>query len=121
MKKSKKADARLVRLFSRIAYPQVDGEATDKEIDKHFSKRKTKTIKFMPVTNYAKCRPLIEDLLTEKQKVKLKKWKNKQGKTTATIGGRFTYKITPTGLGLIIIVEDNSNGKTINLTESENW
>ena len=64
---------------------------------------------------------LIENLLNKKQKEKLKKWKSKKRKSNVTIGGRYTYEITPTGLGLDIQVKDNLKNDKLNLTDSKNW
>jgi len=40
---------------------------------------------------------------------------------TGAIGGRYTYKFTPTGLGVIVVVKDFITKKEINLTDFENW
>lgn len=62
-----------------------------------------------------------ENLLDQRQKTKLKDWLSKKKKTSTTIGGRYTYKFTPTGLGLMIEVIDNFDKDTLDLTEIDNW
>lgn len=37
------------------------------------------------------------------------------------IGGRFTYMVTPTGLGVIIKIRDNCTKEEIDLTSYEEW
>lgn len=39
----------------------------------------------------------------------------------STIGGQFTYEITPTGLGPIIKIKCNACGKEEDVTDSESW
>ena len=43
------------------------------------------------------------------------------GMSGPTIGGRFTYQITPTSLGAIIKVLDNFSKKEIDITDYEAW
>jgi hypothetical protein len=62
--------------------------------------------------------------LTGEQQTKLKKWLLKNSKRKdkeATIGGRFTYEITPTGVGECIVICDNASRDKIDLTDYENW
>lgn len=62
-----------------------------------------------------------ENLLDRHQKTKLKTWLSKKKKSNTTIGGQYTYKFTPTGLGLVVEVVDNFNKDTLDLTEIDNW
>jgi hypothetical protein len=65
--------------------------------------------------------------LDEKQVAKLQKWLKSHDRTCefkkekgSTIGGRLTYRFTPTGLGVISAVHCLC-GKRVDLTDSENW
>lgn len=40
---------------------------------------------------------------------------------TGAIGGQFTYLITPTSLGDIVVVEDAITNRELNLTDYEVW
>lgn len=58
------------------------------------------------------------------QKKKAYSWMKKLIKDNAevgTIGGRFTFSFTGTGLGLIIKVIDNVTKQELDLTDYENW
>lgn len=62
--------------------------------------------------------------LDEKQSRKVTRWQNtllKDEANCGAIGGRFTYSITPTGLGLIVKVIDNVTKKELDVTDYENW
>lgn len=62
--------------------------------------------------------------LTEEQTEKALVWQEELCKDDANIGaigGRFTYKITPTGLGNIIIIVDNVTKQELNVTDYEDW
>jgi hypothetical protein len=60
--------------------------------------------------------------LSEKQEKKFEKWKKKLPKEPRTaIGGRYTWMITPTGVGEIIRVRAEDVGKELDLTEYEKW
>jgi len=60
--------------------------------------------------------------LTKDQTEKFNKWYQKLPKHyCGAIGGRITFKFTPTGLGEIIKVEDTYTKKEIDLTNYENW
>ena len=63
---------------------------------------------------------MISFELTEEQEVKLAEWKAKQEYASVTIGGAFTYKFTPTGIGTMLIVKC-VNGNSIDLTDYDNW
>jgi len=56
---------------------------------------------------------------------KFKKWDKKHEKCakedTTAIGGRLTYRFTPTGLGDILVVKCNQCGEELDLTESDKW
>jgi hypothetical protein len=60
--------------------------------------------------------------LTEAQDAKLRSWlATLPDVPTGAAGGRITYLFTPTGLGVIMEVRDNSTGKSLDLTEYEDW
>ena len=55
---------------------------------------------------------------------KFEEWKEslpKKGYDDATIGGRFTFEFTPTGVGTEIWIIDQATDMAIHLTEDENW
>ena len=55
---------------------------------------------------------------------KFETWSNKQKKRDSsipTLGERFTFLFTPTGLGTVVEVRDNKLKETINLTDYESW
>jgi hypothetical protein len=65
--------------------------------------------------------------LNEKQVEKLNKWLKRHDKICKfkkekgdTIGGRLTYRFTPTGLGVIAAVHCLC-GKRVDLTDTDNW
>lgn len=51
----------------------------------------------------------------------MKKQKKKHGSEIGTIGDRFSYKFTPTGLGVIISVVDALTKKSKVITNFNNW
>lgn len=51
----------------------------------------------------------------------MKKQKEKLGPEVATIGDRFSYKFTPTGLGVIVSVIDSLANESKILTNFDNW
>ena len=51
----------------------------------------------------------------------MKKQKEKHGSEIGTIGDRFSYKFTPTGLGVIISVVDALTKKSKVITNFDNW
>jgi len=62
--------------------------------------------------------------LDEIQIKKFDKWKTKQRKkdpSTFTAGERWTFKFTPTGLGLVTQVKDNITGDELDLTDWDNF
>jgi len=63
---------------------------------------------------------MISFELTEEQEKALTEWKATQEFSSATIGGAYTYKFTPTGLGTIVVVKC-VNGNKIDLTDYDNW
>jgi len=63
---------------------------------------------------------MISFELTEEQEKTLNEWKAAQEFPSATIGGAYTYKFTPTGLGTVIVVRC-VNGNKIDLTDYDNW
>lgn len=63
--------------------------------------------------------------LSEKQLLKLDEWKEKHNKkckgSYGAIGGKITYKFTPTSLGIIILVNCDCCKDKIDLSEYEDW
>ena len=62
--------------------------------------------------------------LDEKQTEKALAWQRELSKDNANegaIGGRFTYQITPTGLGLIIKLVDAVTKQELDLTDFDSW
>jgi hypothetical protein len=62
--------------------------------------------------------------LDETQIKEFEKWKKKQKKkdpSTFTAGERWTFKFTPTGLGLMVHVKDNITEEEIDLTDWDNF
>lgn len=60
--------------------------------------------------------------ITDQQAEKLKEWFDaRPERYGGAIGGRFTYSITPTSIGIIYKVKDNATGEEIDLTEYEDW
>ena len=61
------------------------------------------------------------------QDIKFKEWKGKHngGKCkhadVGAIGGKYTWEITPTGLGQIVKVKCNACNKILDLTEEDSW
>ena len=60
--------------------------------------------------------------LTEEQTTKLLDWMNALPVAeTGAVGGRFTYMFTPTGIGLVVKVEDGITKQQIDLTDYNDW
>jgi len=63
--------------------------------------------------------------LDKKEQIKANDWINKQlkekPKEVGAIGGRFTYSFTPTNLGTIISINDNSTHESLDLTDYSSW
>lgn len=68
--------------------------------------------------------------LTEEQLERLRRWMKTREEVCldntgmplcGTIGDRYTYSFTPTGLGTIIIVTDHTTKEEINLTDFDSW
>lgn len=62
--------------------------------------------------------------LTDKQYQKYEIWHDNQmikDKFLPTAGERFTFCFTPTGLGTIVIVQDDYLNEEIDITDWENW
>ncbi len=57
--------------------------------------------------------------LNEEQVKKLEKWQNenKNVENLSPIADRYTFVITPTSIGTVIIVKDNITGQSLDLTE----
>lgn len=62
--------------------------------------------------------------LNEKEEQSIKEWiikqKEKKDKST-TIGGRFSYIFTPTGIGIGITIKDNLLYETFDATDYDCW
>ena len=49
-------------------------------------------------------------------------WQKKhQRRYLGACGAAYTFSFTPTTLGTVIVVKNNSNGEEIDLTEYEDW
>lgn len=59
--------------------------------------------------------------LTKKQMDMFLAWKIEQGANDNLYSGRFTYKFTPSKLGLAVFVVDNVTGKKLNLTDFDEF
>lgn len=61
--------------------------------------------------------------LTKEQEYQIDKWMESKDLTryTGAIGGRFTYKFTPTTLGVTIIVVDNLDNTQLDVTDYAGW
>lgn len=60
--------------------------------------------------------------LTDEQKRKVWEWANSLPEAdTGAAGGRLTYMFTPTGLGVVLVVQDEITKQTINLTDYNEW
>lgn len=60
--------------------------------------------------------------LTEAQLKKINKWiKSNPTPLTGTIGGRYTYSFTPTSLGVVMMVKNNTSGEELDVTEYWEW
>lgn len=62
--------------------------------------------------------------IEEKDKARLHEWMDellKDEANTGAIGGRFTFRFTPTGLGVITVVIDGVTEKELDLTDYDNW
>ena len=62
--------------------------------------------------------------LEKTQIQKFEKWKNKQEKkhqSRTTLGERWTFCFTPTGLGIVVSVIDNATKETLELTNWSNF
>ena len=53
------------------------------------------------------------------------KWKDEQMKKSdklhSSVGGRWSFVFTTTGVGIIAEAKDNNNGETKTLTNFDNW
>ena len=63
----------------------------------------------------------IEGKELKKAKKWIKKQKEKHGDRVGTIGDRFSYVFTQTGLGVIISVQDSLTGEKKVLTNFSTW
>ena len=60
--------------------------------------------------------------LSDEQLKLLAKWQKKEKRRyLGAIGGSYTYSFTPTTLGTVIKVKDNSNGRELDLTDYDEW
>lgn len=46
---------------------------------------------------------------------------SKQASSFSPIGGRFSYIITPTSVGHLVVIKDNQIGDEKNITEYDSW
>ncbi|WP_226035771.1 hypothetical protein [Aquibacillus saliphilus] len=59
--------------------------------------------------------------LDEKQSKKAEKWMEEKEAYVGAIGGQFTFRFTPTGLGTIAVICDDESGEELNLTDYDEW
>lgn len=62
--------------------------------------------------------------LDKEQEAQFEAWRKSQMKKDPRIamaGERWTFMFTPTGLGTVVNVKDNSLGDELDLTDWENW
>ena len=62
--------------------------------------------------------------LDDKESSKISEWikeRRKDGRPEGCIGGRFTYKITHTTLGTVVIVVDNITKEELDISNYEDW
>jgi len=68
---------------------------------------------------------MIKFDLTEKEEQSANKWIEKQEKKKKSpktaIGGRFSYKFTPTGIATAVTIIDNYLKKEENITDYDCW
>lgn len=67
---------------------------------------------------------LIFEVLLSEQVVAdewIKEQKEKHPHPGTTIGGRFGYKFSPTGLGVAVSIHDNLTGEMKEVTDVSNW
>jgi len=61
-------------------------------------------------------------VLDDTQLNKLAEWQeNHTPIYVGAIGGMYTFSFTPTGIGVIIEVKNNTTGESINLTDYDSW
>lgn len=61
--------------------------------------------------------------ITGKGLKKLNKWKTERNRVAKKDGytAHYTYSFTPTGLGIVIEVTDDTTLESINITDYESW
>jgi len=68
---------------------------------------------------------MITYYLNEKEEKSANEWIKKQEKKKKSpktaIGGRFSYRFTPTGIGTAVIIIDNLLKKEENITDYDCW
>lgn len=57
--------------------------------------------------------------LSDQQTEKAKQWMKEREKYVGTIGGQFTFMITPTSFGVVVKITDGED--TLDLTDYELW
>ena len=62
-------------------------------------------------------------ILTDKEVSKLEKFYNDHQDCpfTSAIGGKYTFIITPTGIGQCIVIKCNSCNEEVDITDFESW
>jgi hypothetical protein len=63
----------------------------------------------------------VEDTEVEDANKWMKEQKEKHPHQGTTIGGRFSYKFTPTGLGVAVSICDNLTGESEDVTDVSMW
>lgn len=61
--------------------------------------------------------------ISEQDKKKIQEWKKTLPRpdVVGTIGDRFAYSFTPTGLGVMVTVKDFLSGQVLDLTDYDSW
>lgn len=64
---------------------------------------------------------VVESDELKRAKKWMKEQKEKYGDKVGTVGDRFSYKFTPTGLGVIVSIMDSLTGESKLLTDFTHW
>lgn len=62
---------------------------------------------------------MLQFNLSEDQLKKADEWMKQREKYVGAIGGQFTFKFTPTGLGVIVVISDAEG--SLDLTNYDLW
>lgn len=64
---------------------------------------------------------ILENEELERANKWIEKQKKEQGRKVGSMGDRFSYIFSPTGLGTIIIVKDHLTGEEEDVTDYDSW